>query len=144
MYLTKRKINRMLLEPTAKFKDRVMKSWHYRNCPKYVFNSLISELTRGELHSDEEDARICLTAFLKKWDHPTERVNEIVRYHRSVSPRMFTMHINKNKYQYSPPKEVLDRIREIDTWVKQNTPERSLHNPYPIAPTYPHMKSLDY
>jgi len=87
-----------LVEPSSKYVDRILNSWHYLNCPKHMLNHDLDCVYRQGIVHDKETAIKFVTDYLRYYDikNPIQTATEFVNWRDSITLKEFdTINVNK-------------------------------------------------
>lgn len=111
-----------LVEPTAKYIDRIENSAHYLNCPKHMLNYELDCLYRQHISEKPEKMLANICEFLKSYDFdkPMKLAISFYTWRKNISMGEFDK-LNVNPYVNNIPKHIEKKHKLICDWIDAHT-----------------------
>lgn len=111
-----------LIEPTAKYIDRVENSWNYLNSPKHMLNHDLDCVYRQFIVDDKETAIKNVADYLRYYGmkNPIETATKFVNWRDGIKLAEFDS-INVNPYIDKTPAHIDAKHKRICDWIDEHT-----------------------
>jgi hypothetical protein len=111
-----------LVNPTGKFIDYILNSWHYLNDPKHMLNYHLDCMYRQGIVEGKQKAIEFVEWYCKNYNvpEPHKTAVEFVEWRYSITLKQFD-EINVNTFIDNFPPHVLSIDKKVNDWTEAHT-----------------------